>query len=555
MTQEVLRIGRVIEVNGSRTVGELEASVEDLYRTHRSRKYVIGQVGSIVKIATGDVLVFGIVTSLRMVEAEDEQRERAMRSEPSNAKWIEIELFGQGRRTGMEEADFDFERGISTYPLPGQPIYLATIDELRRIYAKPDKATIPVGSVAQARGLPVHLLMDELLGKHFAVVGTTGAGKSCAVALVLQGILEECPYAHIILLDPHNEYAPAFPGSAEAIDPTSLEIPHWLLNLEESIELFIGRTEYAATRQTNILKDALLKARMEFPGQVLPDTAITVDTPVPYRLGDLRANIAAEMEQLTPSKQESHEKILGKLDTLSSDKRFEFLLRPDDDVSDNLTDRISQLLRIPAEEKPLSIIDLSGVPSDVMDVVVSVLCRTVFDFALWNPRRREMPLLLVCEEAHRYAPRSEEAAFQPTKKALSQIAKEGRKYGVALALVTQRPSELSESVLSQCNTIIALRMSNEQDQQFVRRALPDTVRSLVDTLPALRKREALVVGEGTAVPIRLVFDEIPETRRPVSADVPFAEAWATDVADVAAVEDAVQRWREQRRDQQPPVST
>jgi len=178
-----------------------------------------------------------------------------------------------------------------------------------------------------------------------------------------------------------------------------------------------------------------------------------------------------------------------------------------------------------------------------------VLCRTVFDFALWNPRRREMPLLLVCEEAHRYAPRSEEAAFQPTKRALSRIAKEGRKYGVGLALVTQRPSELSESILSQCNTIIALRMSNEQDQHFVRRALPDTVKSLVEALPALRTREALVVGEGTAVPIRLVFDEIAEGRRPRSADVPFAEAWMAENADIAAVEEAVQRWREQRRDE------
>lgn len=545
MSQSVLRIGRVIEVNGSRTIGELKASVDDLYRTYKSRKYTIGQVGSIVKIESGDLLIFGIVISLRMEETNSTQANTAGRTE-SSAKWIEIELFGQGHKTGLGEAEFHFERGISTYPLPGQAIYLATVKELRRIYAKLDKPTIKVGSVAQARGLPVHLLTNELLGKHFAILGTTGSGKSCAVALLIHSIIEEYPHSHIILLDPHNEYYRAFPEKAKIIDPTSLEIPHWLLTLEESIELFIGRTEHAATRQTNILKDAILQARKGFPDQAVPTEKITVDTPVPYRLGDLVSNINASKPSQA-SKAESHEKILAKIETLQADKRFEFLLRPDDSVSDNLADLLSQLFRIPDQGKPLTIIDLSGVPSDVVDVVVSVLCRTIFDFALWNPKRSEIPLFLVCEEAHRYAPRSEEASFQPTKRALACIAKEGRKYGVGLALVTQRPSELSESILSQCNTIIALRMSNEQDQNFVRRALPDSVKSLADALPALCTREALVVGEGIAVPVRMLFNEIPEDSRPHSADVPYAEAWQKEFGNEEMVKDVVKRWREQRR--------
>jgi len=545
MSQSVLRIGRVIEVNGSKTIGELEASVNDLYRTYKSRKYAIGQVGSIVKIESGDLLIFGIVISLRMEETDTTQTNTTGRTE-SSAKWIEIELFGQGHKTGLGEAEFRFERGIATYPLPGQAIYLATVDELRQIYAKPEKATIKVGSVAQARGLPVHLLTNELLGKHFAILGTTGSGKSCAVALLIHSIIEEYPHAHIILLDPHNEYNRAFPEKAEIIDPTSLEIPHWLLTLEESIELFIGRTEHAATRQTNILKDAILEARKGFPNQALPIEKITVDTPVPYKLGDLVSNINASKPP-QQSKAESHEKIIAKIETLQADKRFEFLLRPDDSVSDNLTNLLSQLFRIPDQGKPLTIIDLSGVPSDVVDVVVSVLCRTIFDFALWNPKRRETPMLLVCEEAHRYAPRSETAAFGPTRRALSRIAKEGRKYGVGLALVTQRPSELSESILSQCNTIIALRMSNEQDQHFVQRALPDSVRSLVDALPALRTREALVVGEGTAVPVRMLFNEIPEDRRPQSEDVSYANAWQKESGSEKMVREVVKRWREQLR--------
>jgi len=543
----LLCIARVIEVNGSRTIGELEASVEDLYRTHRSRRYAIGQVGSIVKIESGDLYIFGIVTSLRMVETADGQSIITGRTESTNAKWIEVELFGQGRKTGIEEADFEFERGVSTYPLPGQGIYLATSEELRRVYAKPDKPTIRIGTAAQARGLPVHLLIDELLGKHFAVLGTTGAGKSCAVALIVQAIIGECPCAHIILLDPHNEYPGAFPEKAETIDPTTLEIPHWLLDFEESVELFIGKTERQATSQTNILKDAVLKARIAFPGQAIDHARITVDTPIPFRLGDLVQNITQAKQGLSKTDASPYEKLLSKIEILRADRRFEFLLRPDADVRDDLAELVGDFFRIPTAGKPVSIVDLSGVPSDVVDVVVSVLCRTMFAFALWNPKRREMPLLLVCEEAHRYAPRGEEAAFQPTKRALARIAKEGRKYGVGLALVTQRPSELSEGILSQCNTMIALRMSNEQDQQFVRKALPDSVRSLVDTLPALGTREALVVGEGTAVPVRIVFDELPEARRPRSANVPFSAAWKAEEGDDATLNEAIRRWRQQDR--------
>ena len=550
MSKDILRIGHVIEVDGSKTVGELEASISDLYRTHRSKKYAVGQVGSIVKIESGDILIFGVITSLRMVEVVD-KKSPVTRVESSNAKWIEIELFGQGIKTGIDEASFEFERGISTYPLPGQLIYLATINELKRVYAKPNKATFQIGTVSQARGLPVHLLIDELLGKHFAVLGTTGSGKSCAVTLILDAILRDYPYGHIILLDPHNEYARAFGDRARVIDPMTLEIPHWLLNFEESVELFVGKTEHAATSQTNILKDGILKARMESLSIVpsalgLTSDKVTVDTPVPYKIDTLIQSITSARPS-QESKAESHNKILNKIKLLREDKRFEFLLLPETKVEDNLTKFLGDLIRIPSDGKPLSIIDLSGVPSDVVDVVVSVLCRTVFDFSLWNTKRAEVPLLLVCEEAHRYAPRSDEAAFQPTKRALARIAKEGRKYGVGLALVTQRPSELSESILSQCNTIIALRMSNEQDQNFVRRALPDNVKSLVDALPTLRTREALAVGEGTSVPVRLLFDKIPEDRQPRSQDASFSKAWGTEVSDTALIEEVVRRWRIQNR--------
>ncbi len=549
MSSEILRVGRVIEVSGSKVIGELEASVEDLYRTYKSRRYTVGQVGSIVRIEAGDKLVFGLVTALRMAEVAIAERSQNKNSQERSrdAKWLEIELFGEGLRSGIGENEFTFQRGVVTYPLPGQPIFVATVGELGRIYNRSDKPSIHIGSLSQASGLPVYLMTNELLGKHFAVLGTTGSGKSCSVTVLLQAILDIAPSGHIILLDPHNEYSRAFGSKAEVIDPTTLNLPHWLLNFEESIELFVGKTEFAATSQTNILKEAVLSARRSFGTAGILADSITVDTPVPYKLGDVIAAVELQASGLTPSKRESHDKIIGKIKAMQADKRFAFLVRPDANVTDGLANIIKQYLRIPVGDKPISIIDLSGVPSDVVDVVVSVLCRIVFDFAVWSPRPVKVPILLVCEEAHRYAPRSDAAAFQPTKQALARIAKEGRKYGVSLGLISQRPSELAETILSQCNTLIALRMSNEQDQHFVQRALPDAVRSLIDTLPTLRAQEALIVGEGTVVPVRVRFSDLPEDRRPHSADVPFASLWSADTADDAFVTDIVRRWRQQEK--------
>lgn len=549
MSADILRVGRVIEVSGARVVGELEASVEDLYRTYKSRRYTVGQVGSIVRIEAGDKLVFGLVTALRMAETVVADKSASMKGHERNgdAKWLEIELFGEGLRTGIGDNDFSFERGVVTYPLPGQPIFVATVGELGRIYNRPDKPSIHIGTLSQASALPVYLMTNELLGKHFAVLGTTGSGKSCSVTVLLQAILDIAPSGHIILLDPHNEYGKAFGDRAEVIDPTTLHLPHWLMNFEESTELFVGKTEFAATSQTNILKEAILAARRSFGTAGIEADSITVDTPVPYKLGDLLASVEAQAAGLSASKRESHDKIVAKIKAMQADKRFAFLVRPDADVVDGLAATIRQYLRIPTDNKPISIIDLSGVPSDVVDVVVSVLCRMIFDFAVWSPRPVKVPILLVCEEAHRYAPRSDAAAFQPTKQALARIAKEGRKYGVSLGLVSQRPSELAETILSQCNTIVALRMSNEQDQNFVQRALPDAVRSLVDVLPTLRAQEALIVGEGTAVPVRVRFSDLAEDRRPHSADVPFAALWKEDTANADYVVDIVRRWRHQER--------
>lgn len=553
MSNAILKIGRVVEVSKSKVIGALEGTVEDLYRTYKSRRYTVGQVGSIVKIEAGDKLVFGVVTALRMTEGPlvgGATAKKPTEGAPET-KWLEIELFGEALRIGLGESNFNFQRGVVTYPLPGQEIFVSSVAELERIYHKPNKPSIHVGTLSQASSLPVHLLTDELLGKHFAVLGTTGSGKSCSVTVLLRAILEVAPKAHMILLDPHNEYRRAFQDKAEIIDSTILNLPHWLLNFSESTALFIGRTEYAATSQTNILKDAMLGARRDSDIHNIAREKLTVDTPVPYKLGRLVENINQKSEEQTPSKRDPYLKIINKIETLQQDSRFSFLIRPDNDVSDDLGTIAEQYLRIPVSEKPLTIIDLSGIPSDVVDVVVSVLCRMIFNFAVWSPRPVQVPIVLICEEAHRYAPRSDDATSKQTRQALSRIAKEGRKYGVGLGLISQRPSELAESILSQCNTLIALRMNNEQDQHFVQKALPDSVRSLVDVLPTLRTQEALVVGEGAVIPVRLRFSDLSEENQPQSTDVPFTQCWSDERADREYVKEVIRRWRLQER---PPIA-
>ena len=239
-------------------------------------------------------------------------------------------------------------------------------------------------------------------------------------------------------------------------------------------------------------------------------------------------------------------RLKARIDELRSDRRYAFMFSGTA-VRDDLADIMSRILRIPVAGKPLTIMDLSGLPSEIVDVVVSVLCRAIFDFAVWSEHDQATPVLLVCEEAQRYVPQDDRLGFGPTRRIISQIAKEGRKYGVSLCLVSQRPSELATSILSQCNTLFALRMTNEQDQDYVSKALPESAKGFVGSLASLRTRDAVVVGEGVTVPMRLRFGELPEAHRPSSGTAPFSHAWQQDTERPDSVETTINRWRRQQR--------
>jgi DNA helicase HerA-like ATPase len=359
------------------------------------------------------------------------------------------------------------------------------------------------------------------------------------VALVLQAILRQHPAGHIVLLDVHNEYAQAFRDSAEVLTPATFELPYWLLNFEELEEIVLGDSLERST-EAPLLGEFVMMAKRLFVGEKSALT-ITVDMPVPYRMSDIERLIDQAAGSLNnKADPRSYIRIKGRLKTLQADPRFAFMF-PRVQARDTMVATLSRIFRVPVNGKPLTIIDLASVPSEVLNVVVSVLCRMTFDFALWS--ERAVPILLVCEEAHRYCPLDSKAGFEPAKRALARIAKEGRKYGVSLCVVSQRPSELLPAVLSQCNTILALRMPSNADQEFVRGALRESTTGLLNFLPTLRNSEAIVLGEGVGVPVRVRIDELPEAKRPLSGTAKFSKAWVKDIADPKFLAGVVERWR------------
>jgi DNA helicase HerA-like ATPase len=413
-----------------------------------------------------------------------------------------------------------FERGVSTFPLPQQALYLTPLSELRFIYGHGKGATINIGEHVGSGGTPCYADMNELLGKHTAILGSTGAGKSGAVAAILHSLLErgsdmDSWMPRIIILDPHNEYGAAFPSHKRlSTGEDSLSLPYWLLNLQETILLIVGKKESGATSQANIVKEALWGARKEGAIKLELDVdEITIDSPIPYDFQSFKSMIETERDKLTPSKQGSYNSILNKIEILQNDTRKSFLMSHWDNTSDPFPNVISQFI---GEGKPVRIVDLSGVPNEVAGVTSAVIARTLFNFKLWqtSKERESDPTLLVCEEAHRYVPNRGEAQYEAAQEAIRRIAKEGRKYGLGLILVSQRPSEVEATVLSQCNTWIVLRITNDTDREHVRSILPDSLAGLTKVLSGLRRQEAIFTGQAAMLPSRILIRSLEREQLP-----------------------------------------
>jgi DNA helicase HerA-like ATPase len=519
-------VGRVIAVSAAQLIVLLQPQGAGRARTPL-------EMAALVKVQTRASTVFGMISGLRVplpsVTAPEE-----------DLKIIEIELIGESTFGAGGESE-GFRRGVSIFPALEDEVFLATPEDLANVYAPPRDAAVPVGSIHQDAHVPAYLLVNDLLGKHFSVVGTTGSGKSCAVSTILRSVIEQNPHGHVMLLDPHCEYAHAFPEEAIVLSPgDGLHLPYWLFNFEELAEIVC--TSNQRVEQYKILGEAVLAAKIAYFAKPSADRHISIDTPMPYRVSDLIRYLDSAMGSLNrPDSVAAYQLIKTRITALQHDARYGFMFGTSLTLRDEMADILSQLFRIPVNGKPITIIDLSGVPSEILNVVVSVLCRVTFDFAVWN--ENQIPITIVCEEAHRYAPRDKDAGFEPVKRALSRIAKEGRKYGVSLCVVSQRPSDLAPSLLSECNTLFALRMTNQDDQDIIRGALPEASHGLMKFLPALRNGEAIVVGEGVSMPMRICFTPLPDNCRPKSATASFTSAWAQDSEDRSEVELTIERWR------------
>ncbi|MTT51793.1 DUF87 domain-containing protein [Alcanivorax sp. VBW004] len=569
-----LSIGKIIEVDGSRIIAELDPTISDLSRVFAGENYPIGQFGSIIKIHFGRRSIYGLVSRLRM--KADYQLEKGLPVASSDERIIEADLFGEGewRRKGESEFVLEFERGVATYPLPQQTIYLTPKSELRFIYGDAKGAVIQLGEHVGSGGAPCYAELNELLGKHTAILGSTGAGKSGTVAAVIHSILERGQIAkhknwhpQIIILDPHNEYGKAFPAHQRlSTDEGSLKLPYWLLDLEESLSLFIGKTEFAATSQSNIIKNALIAVREQAAEQLELDKGqLTVDSPIPYIIGNaegldhfgfkdgtryeeglIGAINAQRPDNKDKKSHEDYSKVIRKIDSLLKDGRLKFMMESWSGGEDPLPAIVNQFL---TQLTTVQIVDLSGVPNEVAGVASAAIARIVFQLKVWQTEeeRKDSPVLLVCEEAHRYVPNRGEAQYEAAQSAIRRIAKEGRKYGVGLLLVSQRPSEVEATVLSQCNSWIVLRITNDSDREHVRSVLPDSMSGLTKMLSGLRRQEAIFVGQAVTLPTRVMIRSLPDDKLPRSNDVDFDKGWQKQAMTIAQIGAVVKKWRYQSK--------
>jgi len=581
-------LGTVSAVSGASITVQLSESLNSGLALIKGHTYRVGQVGSFVRIPQGYQDLYGVVSEVgasaapRNIEADS----------IDSGRWMRVELAG-------EAIGGDFERGLSQHPNINDAVHIVTETDLRRIYGSGGDDQVRIGTLSSAENIDVRLSLDALVTRHSAILGSTGSGKSTTVASLLRSIVRPSgdvggsPGARVLLLDIHGEYTSALGDIARVFSATpqpgeeSLFVPYWALEAEELLDFVAGGTNdnqaIAFTDKIQDLKAARLKSSA-LPG--LDPRSLTVDSPVPFSLkqlwyelidfetttytGPQRDQPALENPgdpaTLTPPRYTPHamgtagpflnqaaKGIRRQLNLMRSrllDRRYDFILHPgpwEPDLKGNSPADLDRLLAgWLGHDRQLTILDLSGVPSTVLVRLIGSILRIVYEALFWSREKTEggilRPLLVVMEEAHRYlSSESDNVAADVVKR----IAKEGRKYGVGAMVISQRPSEVDETVLSQCGTIIALRLSNPVDRERVKGTLPDNLAGLMDLLPVLRTGEAIVTGEAARLPVRCRITMPPEAHQPRSKDPNVTEAWShRRVAE--GYDRVVASWRAQR---------
>ncbi|CAH9057090.1 hypothetical protein PSEHALCIP103_01587 [Pseudoalteromonas haloplanktis] len=591
-----LKIGKIIEVSGNNLRIEIDDNVNELIRAVDGQVYSVGQMGSIIKVHFGRKLLFAFVRSLKMRSELISDDTSQIINAADDARILEADLFGQGIWSN-KNSQLHFSRGVETYPLPLQSAYICLNDELEAVYkaaesnAQDEAITpmVPIGNYIGGNNAICRANIDKLFGHHFAILGSTGSGKSGTVASILHSVLDHEPEGttlkpRIVMIDPHGEYASAFGDRAKVYrayndasvaddEAELLKLPYWLMSSDELRSLIIGKTEHEATSQNNIIYEAITYARLLEAGYVQDigaepnggaEAALSVDKteeqvlnfdrdkPVPFKLTQFVKHIdkvqgrkAGKQDHLAASAgRDKVDNILKKLKVLRSNPQLSFLLKEyTEESSPKLQEILSQFVG-EADGKDIRIIDISGLPNEVAGPLTALISRLLFQYKLWQTRdeREKDPVLFVCEEAHRYVPNHGEAQYKEAQDAIRRIAKEGRKYGLGLGLISQRPSDVESTVLSQCNSWIVLRLSNSSDQEHVSKFLPDSLSGLTKMLSALTRREAIFVGEAAALPSRIRIRELSPEQLPNSNDIKFASGWSNDAIQESDLMTIVNRW-------------
>jgi len=530
-------IGRVVAVSGAQaTIG---------ISSGPGTGAASATVGKFLGIHSGPSLTIGMITEIT-------EKPPAAAREHGYGAAAQLDLVGEIKQIGTAAARF--QRGVTDYPTIGNPARLLREGETRLLYDVRSGSSIRIGELHQDGGGDAMVDIDEMITKHFAILGTTGVGKSSGVAVLLREVLAARPNLRIFLVDPHNEYARCFGDKAQVMTPRNLRLPFWLFNFEEIVDVFFGGRpgldeEMQVLAETiPLAKSAYLQYRGGSAERSIGrkrdprNVGYTADTPVPYRIEDLVTMIDEQMGKLEnrASRMVFH-KLMTRIQTVRNDPRYAFMFENANIGGDTMSDVLAHLFRLPPNGVPMSIMQLAGFPAEVVDSVVSVLCRMAFDFGLWSDG--VAPLLFVCEEAHRYAPADRKIGFGPTRRALSRIAKEGRKYGVFLGLVTQRPAEIDPTIISQCSTLFVMRMANERDQSLVRSAVSDAAANLLSFIPSLGTREVFAFGTGVTVPTRLRFSELPPQVRPHSEAGGTTQSDAGGAISRDLIGGVIERWR------------
>ena len=557
-------IGNIIDVQcGSLTAALIEDEQgqtptitigdEDIY---------IGQIGSYVSIHQGDVKILALVT--RMTEQEKlapleptTGNSEAVRTPYAKRIIVLVPL-------GTINSDGEFERGVSLFPTTGAEVHAIGSGDINLIFSKFQSKGYDVGNLSSNTSIKVCLDPTSLFGRHFAILGQTGSGKSWTVANLVQRAVAVMPKAHIIILDLHGEYCWSDDGGSSCsafsdnivryVDARKLEIPYWLMTYAELCDLLIDHTEREAHNQVAFFRDTLRELK-QVEKDALGLERVTVDTPVYFSLDEILRRIDVENRRKEPGSQPGKEKqgpnygvfdrFIMRLESKLNDVRYDFLLKPKVRTSSNtLAGLLRDFVGLGNPKRPVTVIDLSSVPFDVRPTVAAQIGRIAFEFNYWNPQYREFPLLLICEEAHAYIPKEAQSQFAGSRKSMERIAKEGRKYGVGLAVVSQRPHEVSETVLAQCGTFLCLRITNPNDQAYVRNLVPEAERDLVDILAGLGRGEVMALGEAVPLPTRFRFYKPNPT--PNSEDIDFYTKWKEGPDDIN-VDEIINRWRRQER--------